>query len=252
MTRTVEDNALMLNVIAGHDPSDPGSAPEPAIDYTAGMKDGVKGLRIGVVRRFYAKDMVADAEMAASIEAAVETLAGMGASVTEIDPGPLQEYATVNRIILQCEAFAIHEKWLTERPEDYGARARERLMAGAFYRAVDYVQALRMRGRLIARFAEAMRDVDVAITASSMEPACDLEDDALVDRTYPRQARQAINVTGDPALALPTGLSSAGMPLSMQIIGRPFAEAMVYRVGYAYEQAAGWHLRRPPLEALAA
>src|SRR5690606_11538104 len=230
MTRTVEDNALMLNAIAGHDAGDPGSAPEPVADYTAGLKDGVKGLRIGVVRRFFTKDMEADAEMAASIEAAVETLARLGATVVEIDPGPLQDYATCNRIILQSEAFAIHEKWLTERPEDYGARARERLLAGAFYRAVDYVQALRQRSRLIARFAEAMREVDVAITASSMEAACALDDDALVDRTYPRQARQAINVTGDPALALPTGLSSSGMPLSMQIIGRPFQEAVVYRV----------------------
>src|SRR3546814_11670023 len=74
---------------------------------------------------------------------------------------------------MQCEAYAVHEKWLTERPQDYGARARERLLAGAFYRAVDYVQALRMRTKLIARFAEAMRDVAVAIPASSMEPACD-------------------------------------------------------------------------------
>src|SRR3546814_10338308 len=101
------DNALMLNVIAGHDPADPGSAPEPAADYTAGLKDGVKGLRIGVVRRFYTTDMEADAEMAASIEAAVETLAGLGAQIREIDPGPLQDYATVNRIVMQCEAYEI-------------------------------------------------------------------------------------------------------------------------------------------------
>src|SRR3546814_8199369 len=96
MTRTVEDNALMLNVIAGHDPADPGSAPEPCPDYTAGLKDGVKGLRIGVVRRFYTKDMEADPEMAASIETAVETLAGLGAEIREIEPGPLQDYATCN------------------------------------------------------------------------------------------------------------------------------------------------------------
>src|SRR3546814_2771904 len=82
--------------------------------------------------------MEADPEMAASIETAVETLAGLGAEIREIDPGPLQDYATCNRIILQCEAYAIHEKWLTERPQDYGERARERLLAGAFYRAVDY------------------------------------------------------------------------------------------------------------------
>src|SRR3546814_15486810 len=96
-----------------------------------------------------------------------------------------------------------------------------------------------MRTKLIARFAEAMRDVDVAITASSMEPACDIEDGAMIDRTYPRQARQAINVTGDTALALPPGLSSTGLPLAMQIVGRPVDEAPVYRVGWPSEQAAG-------------
>src|SRR3546814_10373319 len=113
---------------------------------------------------------------------------------------------------MQCEAYAVHEKWLTERPQDYGARARERLLAGAFYRAVDYVQALRMRTKLIARFAEAMRDVDVAIPASSMEPACDIEDGAMIDRTYPRPARPGLTETGHPALARPTGLSTQVLP----------------------------------------
>src|SRR5690606_5430992 len=134
-----------------------------------------------------------------------------------------------------------------ERPEDYGALTRERLLAGAFYRAVDYVQALRRRAILTQRFNATLHDVDVVITASSMEPSCRIDDAAEVARTYPRQARAAINVTGNPALALPTGFSSEGLPLSMQIIGRPFDEATVYRVAHAYEQATDWHRRRPPL-----
>ncbi len=247
MTRTVEDNAILLNILAGYDPADPASARAAVPDFTAQLGQGVKGLRIGVIRRFYTSDMEAHPEMARSIEEALLVLRDLGAELCEIDPGPLQDYAVVNRIILMSEAYAVHEQWLQKRPEDYGALTRERLLAGAFYRAVDYVQALRRRAILTQRFNATLRDVDVAITASSMEPSCRIDDAAEVARTYPRQARAAINVTGNPALALPTGFSSEGLPLSMQIIGRPFDEATVYRVAHAYEQATDWHRRRPPL-----
>jgi aspartyl-tRNA(Asn)/glutamyl-tRNA(Gln) amidotransferase subunit A len=247
MTRTVEDNAIMLQAIAGHDPADPASARAPVANYTARLRDGVKGLRIGVIRRFYARDMEAHPEMVRAIEDALAVLKELGAEIREIDVGPLQEYATVNRIILMSEAYAVHEQWLQERPQDYGALARERLLAGAFYRAVDYVQALRRRAVLVRRLNDALRDLDVAVTASSMEPACRIDDAAEFERTYPRQARAPFNLTGNPALALPIGFSAAGLPLAMQIVGKPFDEATVYRVGFAYEQATEWTRRRPTL-----
>ena len=247
MTRTVEDNAILLNVIAGYDPADPAGAHAPTQDYTQRLKDGVKGVRIGVIRRFYTKDLEATPEMAKGIEDALLVLKDLGAEVREIDVGPLQEYATVNRVILMSEAYAVHEKWLQERPQDYGALARERLLAGAFYRAVDYIQALRRRAVLVKRFNDALADLDVAITASSMDPACAIENPEEFERTYPRQARAPFNLTGSPALALPTGFSSQGLPLSMQIVGKPFGEATVYRVGYAYEQATDWVAKTPEL-----
>ncbi len=251
MTRTVEDNAIMLNVIAGHDPADPGSARAEKPDFTAGLEKGVKGLRIGIIRHFYTRDLEADPEMAQAIEDAASLLAREGAEIREVKVAPLQDFATCNRIILMSEAYAIHEKWLQERPRDYGALCRERIAAGAFYRAVDYIKALRWRGVLVRQFNEAMADLDVVITASSMEPPAPIEHAEEVERTYPRQARAPFNLTGSPAMAVPTGFSSAGMPLSMQIVGKPFDEAMVYRVGRAYERATNWTSRHPTLASAA-
>jgi len=247
MTRTVEDNAILLNIIAGHDAGDPGSAAVDAPDFTADLGKGVKGMKIGVIRHFYTRDEEADPEMTQSIEDALKVLESLGASVREIAIDPLQTYAACNRTILNGEAYAIHEKWLQDRPEDYGYRTRERLLAGAFVSAADYVNATRMRRILTDRFHAAIADLDVAITVSSMDPACRIDDDALVDRTYGRQARAPFNLTGSPALAVPTGFSKDGMPLSMQIVGKPFQEATVYRVAAAYERATEWTKRRPDL-----
>ena len=247
MTRTVTDNALLLNVISGHDAQDPGSSRDAVPDFSAALEEGVNGLRVGVIRRFYNGDFEADAEMAESIEDAVRTLARQGAEIKEIDPGPLADYSSTNRMILLSEAYAIHEKWLQQRPADYAALTRQRLLPGAFFRAVDYVHALRQREVLRQRFNDCMASVDVAVTASSMEPACPIEDAELCERLYGRQARAPFNLTGSPALAVPTGFASTGLPLSMQIIGRPGDEATVYRVARAHERETQWTSRHPEL-----
>lgn len=247
LTRRVRDNALMLDLIAGHDALDPASANVAAGGYSAELDRGVKGLRIGVIRHFYARDMEADPEMRAGIDAAVKVLAQLGAEVREIETAPLAEYNACNRTILSSEAYAIHEKWLRERPQDYGALAREKLLAGALIRAADYINATRIRARLTKRFNALFSEVDVVITASSLDPACRIDDPAALEHTYARQARAPFNVTGNPALAVPVGFSKAGLPLGMQIVGRPFSEALVYRVGQAYEAATDWHTKHPAL-----
>ncbi|NKB55199.1 MAG: amidase [Alphaproteobacteria bacterium] len=249
MTRTVEDNAILLNVIAGHDAQDPGSAPTEKPDFTGRIGRDIKGMRIGVIRHFFETDMQADPEMAKSINHAVDVLRGLGAEVSDMTVAPLDTYAATNRVILLSEAFAIHEKWFQERPEDYGELSRRRIMGGAFIRAADYVNATRVKARLVHEFDEAMRGFDVAITASSMDPACEIEDEEASERTYGRQARAPFNLTGSPALAVPTGFSESGLPLSMQIVGKPFDEAAIYQVAHAYEQATNWTERRPPLAA---
>jgi len=246
-TRTVRDNALLLDLIAGHDPADPGSANRATGGYTVQLERGVKGMRIGMIRHFYASDMQADPEMAAGIDAAVAKLAELGAEVREIRTAPLAEYLACNRTIMTSEAFAVHEKWMRERPEDYGALARERIMAGAFVRAADYINATRLRRKLADAFHALFSDIDVAVTASSMDPPCRIDDPKALEATYGRQARAVFNVTGGPALSVPAGFTRAGLPLSMQIVGSPFSEALVYRVAHAYECAAGWVERHPQL-----
>jgi aspartyl-tRNA(Asn)/glutamyl-tRNA(Gln) amidotransferase subunit A len=246
LTRTVRDNALVLELMAGHDPLDPGSAPRAAGKLAGDLDRGVKGLKIGVIRHFYTRDQAADPEMAAAIEAGVKKLAELGAEVREIQTAPLGEYLALNRTLLTSEAYAAHEKWMQERPQDYGKLTRDRIMAGAFVRAADYINATRLRRKVTDAFHALLADIDVAITASSMDPACRIDDLKGVEYTYGRQARAPFNVTGSPALSVPAGFNKAGLPLSMQIVGKPFAEAMVYRVAHAHEQATDWVKRHPP------
>ena len=246
MTRTVKDNALLLQAIAGHDPDDPGSADVPIPDYAAGLEAGITGLRIGLVRHFYTEDFSAHPEQIAALDQAAEVLRDLGAEVRELRLPPLEEYATTTRIIIRCEAFAIHRQWLATRPEHYGDLARQRILDGAVMSAADYIDALRLRARLTRQTLAAFAEIDVGLTASNMDPTCPIEDAAACASLYPRQARQPFNVTGQPALAMPAGFTQDGLPLSLQLIGQPFQEAMVYRVAAAYERATAWSERHPP------
>jgi aspartyl-tRNA(Asn)/glutamyl-tRNA(Gln) amidotransferase subunit A len=247
LTRTVEDNALVLQTIAGHDPNDPASDPRPVQDYIATLRNGVKGLKIGLIRHFYTEDMQADAEMAASIEAVASLLTSLGAEVRVIRLPPLSQYAACNRVILLSEAYAIHQNWLKTRPEDYSATTRRRLLPGAFLTAADYVDATRMREKLVAAFYEAMEGLDAAVTVSSMETPANLSDMQEVERTYARQARAPFNLIGNPAIAIPTGLHSNGLPLALQIVTKAFDEAMCFRVAWAVEQELNVAVNRPPV-----
>ena len=248
LTRTVHDNALMLDAIAGHDPLDPGSAAVPPGHYAAGLERSVRGLRIGFVRHFHETDLPADPEVAAGLENVAATLQRLGADIRDIRLPTLGEFGAVNRVILQSEAWAIHAPWLRERPGDYGQLARRRLLGGAFISAGDYVQASRRRLEMIAAVENALREVDVLLCASAMDPPSPIEDAAETERTYPRQARTPFNVTGHPALAMMAGLSSAGLPLSVQFVARYFAEAMLFQVARAWERAAGTDERHPPID----
>src|SRR5262249_6232360 len=205
LTRTVNDNALMLDVLAGHDPLDPGNAAGPTGHYGCRLDRSVRGVRIGFIRHFHETDLPAHPEVTVGLEHVAHALQAAGAEVRDIRLPTLGEFGAVNRVILQSEAWAIHGPWLRERPGDYGQLARRRLMAGAFFSAGDYVQAQRRRLQMIAAVEAALRDVDVLLCASSMDPPCRIDSPADVERTYPRQARTPFNVTGHPALALMAG-----------------------------------------------
>jgi aspartyl-tRNA(Asn)/glutamyl-tRNA(Gln) amidotransferase subunit A len=247
LTRTVADNALMLEVIAGHDPHDPGSVAAPAGQYASRLEHGARGLRIGFVRHFHESDLPAEAEVAAALENVARTLQGLGAEIRDAHLPSLGEFGAVNRVILQSEAWAIHGPWLRERPGDYGRLARRRLMSGAFIGAGDYVQAARRRREMIAAVEAVLREVDVLVCASAMDPPSRIDDAAATERTYPRQARTPFNVTGHPALAMMAGLSRGGLPLSVQFVGRYFDEATLFRIARAWERAAATDEQHPPV-----
>jgi aspartyl-tRNA(Asn)/glutamyl-tRNA(Gln) amidotransferase subunit A len=247
MTRTVADNAILLDCIAGHDPYDPGSAATQARHFGRMLDRGVRGLRVGFIRHFHEKDMPAHPEVIAALEDVARVLAAEGAEVRDVTLPSLNEFSGINRVILCSEAWSIHAPWLRARPGDYGKLARRRLLPGAFMTAGDYVGAQRRRLELIAVVEDALRDGDVLLCASSMDPASRLDDPEETARTYPRQARAPFNVTGHPALAMMSGLSGDGLPLSLQLVGRYFDDATVLRVAAAYERATGWHKKRPPI-----
>ena len=247
LTRTVADNALLLDAIAGYDPADPGSAASDSRQFGRLLDRGVRNLRIGFVRHFHERDLPADPEVTAALEDVARVLQAEGAQVDTVTLPTLTEFAGINRVILCSEAWSIHAPWLRERPGDYGQLARRRLLPGAFMTAGDYVGAQRRRAQVISEVEDRLRDYDVLLCASSMDPSSRMDDPDETARTYPRQARTSFNVTGHPALAMMSGLSRNGLPVSVQFAGRYFDDATVLRVAAAYERATEWHKKKPPI-----
>ena len=241
LTRTVKDAAWFLDAMAGHLPG------HGTDSCAAHLEQGVKGLRIGFVRHFHENDMTADPEVRAALEESARVFKALGATVVDVTLPSLLLFNDTQKVFLMSEGWAVHSRWLKERPLDYCQMSRRKLMAGAFLSAGDYVHAMQKRGELIEAVNEVLHDVDVLLVANSMDPACEIDDLAAVVRTYGRQARAAFNLTGHPALAVPNGMSSGGLPLSLQIVGRFWDEKTVLRVGAAFERATDWHTRRPPL-----
>jgi aspartyl-tRNA(Asn)/glutamyl-tRNA(Gln) amidotransferase subunit A len=248
MTRTVEDNAITLHAIAGHDPDDPTSTARPLGDCLKDMKRGPKGLRIGVIEHFYTDDERGDPEQVKGIERAIEVLRQLGAEVRSIRLSPLATWRDCNRTIHQAESYAIHERDMQERPQDYARITLDKTLAGAFIPASKYIKAQQLRRVLCQEFANAMRELDAVITLSSLDLPTRLDDPAATARTYDRQCRLVFNVTGTPTISVPTGFSASGMPLAMQISGKVFDDPMVYRVAYAYCEATGFADKRAPIK----
>jgi aspartyl-tRNA(Asn)/glutamyl-tRNA(Gln) amidotransferase subunit A len=248
MARSAADTALLLDVIAGHDPYDPGSVAAARHDFGRHLRLGVRGLRIGFVRHFHEADMPADPEVIAALERVAAVLAAEGAEVRTVVLPPLPEFAAVCRVILAGEVWPIHAQRLRSRPGDYGQLSRQRLMAGAFLSAGDYAQAHDRRRQMVAAVDDAFRDVDVLLTASALAPPCRIDDAEALARTHPRQAWTPFNVTGHPAVSIIVGLSGTGLPLSAQLVGRKFEDSQVLWVAAAYERCTDWGMRRPAID----
>jgi aspartyl-tRNA(Asn)/glutamyl-tRNA(Gln) amidotransferase subunit A len=256
LTRTVEDCALMMQALAGHDPLDPASADVPVPDYAKALTRRLDGVRIGVVRHFHETDAVAgfgrestpSSTYVATFDAACRTLESLGARLVDLHLSPLIDYADANRLIMVGEAYALHEKDFRERPQLFGRHMFARIGLGAFLSAADYVEAVRQRRELCAEFAAAVAGVDVVISANATGPAPRI-DAVGTYNTFERASYTAPwNLTGSPALSVQIGFED-GLPLAFQIVGKPFDEAGVLGAGFAYEQAAGFYRQRPPIAA---
>jgi aspartyl-tRNA(Asn)/glutamyl-tRNA(Gln) amidotransferase subunit A len=245
ITRTVRDAALMLQVIAGHDPSDATSSREPVPDYASACGRTIKGLRIGVILELTTG---LSEDVARSFNAAVAQLRSLGADVVDVSLPAIDHAASIATNITWAEAAEYHERHMRTRPQDYGHDVRRMLEGAMMLPAAHYVRAQRARPVLLAQALAALERcaVLVAPTAAIPAPRIDVGGRALLPTgeavnmvTAVLRFTAPFNVTGQPALALPTGLSGDGLPLSMQFVGRPFAESTVFQVAAAYEAVRG-------------
>jgi len=254
MTLTVRDCAILLGVIAGHDPADATSSRRRVPDYIAALDGPVRGLRVGVPENYYFDGL--HQEVDAAVRVAVAALSELGAHVEPLHlPDPEPMVAACNNVMVRAESAAIHSRILKERPGELQPAVLARLAPGLQVSAYDYIQASRLRARFTREFiAGVFSRVDVLVAPTIPEPAPPLAEakSGSTDDVVKRMGRfsrltRPLNTLGLPALSVPCGFSADGRPIGIQLIGRPFDESVVLRLGHAYEQAAGWHSRRPPL-----
>jgi aspartyl-tRNA(Asn)/glutamyl-tRNA(Gln) amidotransferase subunit A len=249
MAWTTEDCALMLDVLAGHDPNDQASARAPKVDYGAAAQRPIKGMRIALARSWYeGPNGKLSADMAAGMEEAVRVMRDLGATVDEVIFPDIRDYHICGRVIITAEAHAIHRRDVIERPEKFGYTTRRRFQLGAFLSAEQYLSALRFRRKLQQDTREAMRGYDLVMTANQWGPPEVFEDPAVIFHFLGKPSlSMPFNVTGQPAAAVCCGFDADGLPLAFQLAGRAFDDANVLAAGSAYERATPWRSHRPKL-----
>ena len=255
MARSVDDTALVLGVLAGHDPSDPLTSRRPVPPYRSALTGDVSGLRVAVVRELVHGDGT-DAEVRGAVLEAARVLAKLGAVVEEISLPTVPLAGAAFMAICDSEATPAHQSWLRARPRDYDQGTRRRLYTASLLPATLYHQATRARARIREEIAAALRGHDLLLSPSAAGASAPIarEADAVTSKEGAarrffghRSHTTPASLAGIPAISVPCGFSAAGLPLGLQLAGRPFDEATVLRAAHAYEQATDWHTRRPPL-----
>lgn len=244
MARRVRDVAVLLQHIAGYDPDDPYSIRIEVDDYLAGLEGGVNGWRVGFpVDEYFSK---ADPEVLEVIRQAIEVFRQLGAQVTEMDFPEGYTAGVTNVRMIACDAAAYHQERMQMQPADFGADVLERLRGGEPHTAIEYSGYRREQTRLIRLAEQVFEEVDLLILPATAVTAPPIEGpDALEQARLLTRFTAPFNLLGFPALVLPCGFNAAGLPVGMQLVARPWAEAALLRAGNAYEQAAGWYTHRP-------
>jgi aspartyl-tRNA(Asn)/glutamyl-tRNA(Gln) amidotransferase subunit A len=250
LARTVEDCALLLGLMAGADPADPTAIAGPLPDYMAATRGSIKGLKIGVPTAFYVDDL--DSEVARILDETIAVLKREGAEIVQVELPDQRQLTAACQLVLATEAAAFHKRWLIERPGDYGPQVLMRLQNGLVIPGVSYLEAMRWRGPALAAHLAAVAGVDaviapVAPVAAPTIAESDVGNSPDAEAVIQRLTRftRPINYLGLPSLSIPSGFTSRGLPVGMQLIGRSFEEAMLLRIGASFQRATDFHARVP-------
>jgi aspartyl-tRNA(Asn)/glutamyl-tRNA(Gln) amidotransferase subunit A len=250
LARTAEDCALLLGLMAGADPEDPTASATPVPDYMAATRESIKGLTVGVPSAFYVDDL--DSEVARVLDETIAVLKREGANVIQVELPDQRQLTAACQLVLAPEAAAFHKRWLIERPQDYGPQVLMRLQNGLAVPAVLYLETMRWRGPALAAYMAAVAGVDAVIApvapiAAPTIAESDVGNSPDAESVIQRLTRftRPVNYLGLPSLSIPTGFTSAGLPVGMQLIGRSFDEAMLLRIGAAFQRATDFHDRVP-------
>ena len=250
MTRTVRDAAVLLQAIAGYDPRDPASADVPVDDYLAEIDSGARGLRVGVVGgRFFARLAAAEQpapDVAAAFRAALDVLAREGAVLETLELPRTDELRETQAVIIGTEAAAYHRERIAAHRAEFGPDVAKRIELGLRRTGTEYALARRTRDELRREYGAALAAYDaIALPTTPITAPLREGQDAVSAAATLTAYTSAFNLTGLPAISIPCGFAGDGLPIGLQLVARPWAEARLVRVARAYERATSWHERRP-------
>ena len=255
LTRTVSDNALIMQAIAGHDPQDPTSSPHRVPDYSSFLKKGVKGLKVGMPENYFYDPVVPEIEKI--VRTSLDVLKECGAELVPVRiPDSITDTNAMTSIIISSEGAALHAKWMQERPQDYGPQTLGRFSSGLFLPATRYQQAINLRQQILAEFQAAVFEhVDILHLPVMIVPVPTAEEVNMTSRPGYLEfigrmghCTRPINYMGLPSLTVPCGFTTNGLPTSFQLVGRPYDEATLYQAGHAYQNETDWPNVAPAFE----
>ena len=251
MARVVEDTAHMLQAIAGHDPKDPTSSTVPVAEYASALREDVKGMVIGVPRDYIDECAPRTAPIVLKrVDEAIAALKSLGARVEDVTVPTLKLATIANAVIYYNEFWAAHRSDAAWVLKNGAAQRRARIYLGLLTGSADYIQAQRVRSRVRAEFAEVFGKVDCLALPNQAGPAPLVKDVGPIDTLFKHVVPEyhgPFNLTGLPTLSVPCGFSESNLPIALQIVGKPFDELSILRVGYTYQQYLKWYESRPPI-----